>query len=356
MKAISIVGARPQFIKLAPISKELQDNGIDEIIIHTGQHYDTNMSGVFFEQLGINTPKYNLNVGSMNHGAQTGMMLSELEKIYIKEEPDFVIVFGDTNSTLAGALAASKLLIPIVHIEAGLRSFNKKMPEEQNRILTDHLSSFLFTTSEVANENLAKENIKENVYNVGDLMYDIHLDTQSKISNEFSNYELDSKSYILATLHRAENTNYKERLSSIVNAFNNSGEKIVLPLHPRTKKYMSEYGLSFSDNVMLIEPVNYFEMVALQVNSKLILTDSGGVQKEAYFAKVPCITMRDETEWTETIEVGANVIVGADENLIIDNMNKVSNFDSFDVELYGDGFAARKIVKIILGEVFNDEK
>ena len=349
MKIITIVGARPQFIKAAPFSREIRKY-TEEIIIHTGQHYDKNMSDIFFEELHIPKPKYNLAIGSGSHGKQTGEMLEKIEEVLLKEKPNAVLVYGDTNSTLAGALAASKLLIPVIHIEAGLRSFNKAMPEEQNRILTDHISKLLFCPTETAINNLLSENIKENVFNVGDIMYDAVL-YNIKLAEEKSDIlkklNLKEKKYILATIHRAENTNSYERMKNIVEAFNKSNQKIILPLHPRTIGFLERYNLSFSENVKVIEPVGYLDMLLLEKNACRILTDSGGVQKEAYFVNVPCITMRDETEWIETVKYGWNTLVGADYNKILSALQ-----EEFIVKekplCFGDGNTSKKISDIIM--------
>lgn len=349
MKTLTVIGARPQFIKAATISNKIRENGNSEILVHTGQHYDNNMSDIFFEELGIPKPDYNLNIGSANHGHQTGNMLIALEDIYLKEKPDMVLVYGDTNSTLAGALCASKLLIPVAHVEAGLRSFNMKMPEEQNRIVTDHLSNLLFAPTETAVANLTKENIINGVHNTGDVMYDaINLFKErakkvSKITNELG---LDKEEYILSTIHRAENTNSIERLTSIINALSNCGRKIILPLHPRTKKFISEYNLKIGDNIKVIDPVGYLEMLSLQEHACKIVTDSGGVQKEAYFLKKPCITMRDETEWIETVQNGWNKIVGSDTSKILD---AIENFNptGTPASAFGNGDTSSIITDII---------
>lgn len=348
MKIITIVGARPQFIKAAPVSKILRTEH-EEIIIHTGQHYDANMSDIFFNELKIPRPDYNLEIGSGSHGMMTGRMLEKLEEIYLKEKPDFVLVYGDTNSTLAGALAASKLLIPVIHIEAGLRSFNKAMPEEQNRILTDHISDLLLVPTEDAIKNLTNEGIKKGIYNVGDVMYDAVLmfkEIAKSKSGLLKELDVNSGEYILTTIHRAENTNDINRLRNMIEALNESGEKIILPLHPRTKKFIEGYGLNFNENIKVIDPIGYLEMLMLEENSKMIVTDSGGVQKEAYFMGKPCITMRDETEWVETVACGWNVVVGTDKNKILDN---IRNFKPTSIQqaIFGDGNAAQKILNII---------
>lgn len=348
MKILTVVGARPQFIKASAVSNVIRKCH-EEILVHTGQHYDENMSQVFFEELNIPRPDYNLEVGSGNHGKQTGTMLIKLEEIYIKEKPDFVLVYGDTNSTLAGALCASKLLIPLAHVEAGLRSFNRKMPEEQNRVITDRLSNILFVPTDSAAENLKREGIKEGIYNVGDVMFDAILNFKklAESKNEIiKKLDLQGKEYILTTIHRAENTNYIDRLKNIVEALNECGKPVVLPLHPRTKKYMTDYGLKFNDNIKVIEPIGYLEMINLEMNSQKIVTDSGGVQKEAFFMKKPCITMRDETEWVETVENGWNIVVGTDKTKILDG---IMNFipDKTQKNIFGKGDAAIKILEVL---------
>lgn len=348
IKIITILGARPQFIKAAAVSAVFKDS-VNEILVHTGQHYDPNMSEVFFDELNIPKPKYHLNVGSGSHGAMTGAMLIAIEEVLIEEKPDFVMVYGDTNSTIAGALAASKMLIPVIHVEAGLRSFNKVMPEEQNRILTDHISELLFVPTQTAIENLKNEGITKGVHLVGDVMFDgiLHF---KKIAQEkstiLSSLNVAEKEFILCTIHRAENTNDINRLKAIFNALNASEEKIILPLHPRTLKYVTDYGITISEHVRIIEPIGYLDMVRLESAAKKILTDSGGVQKEAFFLGVPCITMRDETEWVETVENGWNFIVGANEDKIKD---AILNFhpESPRKDYFGQGDAVGKMIEII---------
>ena len=348
MKILTVVGARPQFIKAAAVSNVIRKHHT-EILVHTGQHYDENMSKVFFDELNIPKPDYNLEVGSGSHGRQTGMMLIKLEEIYEKEKPDFVLVYGDTNSTLAGALCASKLLIPVAHVEAGLRSFNRDMPEEQNRVLTDHLSNLLFVPTESAVENLKNEGITKGVHNVGDVMFDAVLNFKKLAENKnqiIKEIGLQGKEYILTTIHRAENTNHIDRLRNIVEALNECNKAVILPLHPRTKKYMTDYGLEFNDNIKVMEPVGYLEMINLEMNSEKIVTDSGGVQKEAFFMKKPCITMRDETEWVETVKNGWNVVVGTDKKKILDSIvNFVPNKEQKNI--FGDGNASGKILEIL---------
>ncbi len=316
MKFITILGARPQFIKAAPVSRELRKHHTEQIV-HTGQHYDQNMSDIFFEELNIPTPDFNLEIGSSSHGKQTGRMLERIEEILLSETPDYVLVYGDTNSTLAGALAACKLHIPVVHVEAGLRSFNKQMPEEINRIMTDHVSEYLFCPTQTAVKNLENENVNAKIINVGDVMYDaVEYNRQlaESQSDILKKQQIEPDSYHLITVHRAENTDDPTKLANILEAFAQIEEIKVWPLHPRTKNKISEYGLDLSSiqNLKIIEPVGYLDMLKLETNAKKILTDSGGVQKEAYFVQVPCVTMREQTEWVETLEDEANILVGTD--------------------------------------------
>ncbi|MGG1514141.1 UDP-N-acetylglucosamine 2-epimerase (non-hydrolyzing) [Paenibacillus oryzisoli] len=347
-KMITIVGARPQFIKVAPVSRVLRQT-YQELLVNTGQHYDFNMSGVFFEELQIPRPDYNLEVGSHTHGKQTGMMLGAIEEILMKEKPDGVLVYGDTNSTLAGALAASKLHIPLFHIEAGLRSYNRQMPEEINRVMTDHLSNLLFAPTERAVHNLALENIKHNVRLSGDVMYDAVRYNYELARSKFdvSNLGQSKGSYYLCTIHRAENTDQPTRLKAIINSLFGLEIPVLLPLHPRTHKILKGLGLMEEihkhKHIKLMEPVSYLEMIILEMEAKGIITDSGGVQKEAYFAKVPCFTLRDETEWEETVETGWNTLV----NPLTMDLNKVMNqkrMSSYKDDLYGNGHASQQIV------------
>jgi len=354
MKIFTIVGARPQFVKAAVLSRLIRTDywkdKVSEILVHTGQHYDENMSDVFFNEMEIPKPDYNLNIGSGSHGKMTGEMLIEIENLLLNEKPDLVLVYGDTNSTLAGALAASKLNIPIAHVEAGLRSFWKEMPEEQNRILTDHISSWLFCPTEPAVENLQKEGIKTSVYNVGDIMLDANNYYRSKVVSEEKNNE---EEFILATVHRAENTNNLDKLQNIIEAFNKIDTKIVLPLHPRTKKIIKSNDIKISDNIDIIDPIGFYEMLSLETNCKCIITDSGGVQKEAYFSKKPCITLREKTEWVETTESGWNVLVGTDTHKIINaykNLNIPKAYESF----YGNGNTADRILQTLVSS--NNDK
>lgn len=362
MKVImNIVGARPQFIKASIVSRELMKLDVDQILVHTGQHYDFNMSDVFFKELNIKEPDYRLGVGSGNHGKQTGKMLIEIEKVLVLKRPDLVIVYGDTNTTLAGALAASKLKIPIAHVESGLRSFNKNMPEEINRLLTDHVCDLLFAPTMTAVENLKKESIVKNVFNVGDVMFDISNEFEKKISiiedNVLLKYELERNNFILVTIHRADNTDNKINLVNIFEALKyiaDRGIKVFFPVHPRTRKFLEKYCLldeKISDNIILTDPVSYSEMVVMARNAKVVITDSGGVQKESYFFKTPAVIPRNETEWVEIVEAGWNILTGAHKDKIIDATLKLFN-NEFHKEwksFYGNGDAAYKIRKVIEG-------
>lgn len=349
MKIVTIVGARPQFVKAAPVSKALRKDH-RELILHTGQHYDENMSRIFFDELEIPRPDKNLEIGSNSHARQTAAILVGVENYLQQEKPDLVIVYGDTNSTLAGTVAASKLCIKIAHIEAGLRSFNRTMPEEINRIVADRLSDVLFCPTETAVINLKKEGMTGRVFNVGDVMFDAALnfapmaDAKSKILDRLG---IAPKRYALMTLHRAENTDDVEKLTAIVDAVVESEKTIVFPVHPRTRKYLAEYSLSDklnqAEHIILTEPVSFLDMICLEKNAKQILTDSGGVQKEAYFYKIPCITLRAETEWVETVDDGWNCLVGADREKISE---AILNFSPNTPQKghFGDGTASGKIV------------
>ena len=402
MKIISIVGARPQFIKAASVSRAFESHNrhdrnprITEILVHTGQHYDHNMSQIFFDQLEIPQPQYNLGVGSGNHGEMTGKMLGGIERVLLAEKPDWVLVYGDTNSTLAGALAAVKLHIPVAHIEAGLRSFNRFMPEEINRVLTDHISTILFCPTETAINNLKNEgfnnifnptneyssNLKaqssesriENpidqnnpvVVNVGDVMYDAFLfnkelsDNKTKVLSEL---KLGAGSYCLGTVHRQENTEDSRRLLDIFGAFeeiSNADCPFVILLHPRTKKALQRLKKEnrLSPHVRLLSPSSYLDMIALEADAKVILTDSGGVQKEAYFAKVPCVTLRDETEWVETVEAGWNHLGGSNPRQIIRAFQKAADSSpNGQPNFYGNGEASKLIVKHLISATDNGER
>ena len=364
MKAISIVGARPQFIKAGIVSRKLRGKGIKEILVHTGQHYDFNMSDIFFKELNIPNPDYWLGIGSGTHGEQTGRMLMEIEKVLMQEKPDIVLVYGDTNSTLAGALAAVKLHIPVAHVEAGLRSYNRKMPEEINRVLTDHISEILFAPTDTAVENLKKEGITKGVYKVGDVMFDVALEVASKVNEEkiLTKYKLEPKNFVLVTIHRAENT-VKEPFLQIWKALNElakSGIKLFFPVHPRTKKLIEKLKLNpESKNLILSEPVSYFEMIALEKSAKVIITDSGGVQKEGYFFGTPCVIPRKETEWIELVEIGFNILAGLDEIKIYEVTRQLF-YEDFSSEkrtfpkFYGEGNASDKIVEVL--ERWEDQK
>ena len=352
-KILTIIGARPQFIKASVVSKAIQEAwGLTEILVHTGQHYDANMSDVFFNQLAIPRPDYQLNINSSSHGDMTGRMLIEIEKVILQEKPDWVLVYGDTNSTLAGALAAAKLNIPVAHVEAGLRSFNMQMPEEINRILTDQISSILFCPTDSAVANLKREGFTEKpaeVLKVGDVMQDSAELFASRAIMPQGFTVADG--FILTTLHRAENTDNPQRLASIVDALNHLHTHIapvVLPLHPRTSKVIVDQGLTL--NVHLIEPVGYLEMLWLLQHTGLVLTDSGGLQKEAFFMGKACVTMRDQTEWVELVELGVNELVGANTDKIIKVAARNIGCKVKDEhQLYGGGVAAQRITRIMQG-------
>lgn len=351
IKIVTILGARPQFIKAGTVSREIsKHNEIKEVIVHTGQHYDENMSDIFFEEMQIPKPDYNLDINGLGHGAMTGQMLEKIEKVLLKEQPDWVMVYGDTNSTLAGALAASKLDIKVAHIEAGLRSFNMKMPEEVNRILTDRISSVLFCPTQSAVDNLKSEgydNLNIQVIKNGDVMQDgaifyKELAVKPKVLLE--------DEYVLSTIHRAENTDDLERLKDIVSALNEIAKEIqiVLPLHPRTNAILEKNNIE--TNFTIIEPIGYLEMVFLIKNSKLVMTDSGGLQKEAFFFEKPCITLRDETEWVELIDNGFNILVGADRKKILETYQQCPSLftTDYNLNLYGGGKASEKIIAELL--------
>lgn len=352
MKVVTIVGARPQFIKAAPVSRQLRKEH-REILVHTGQHYDNNMSEVFFEELDIPRPDYNLGVGSGSHGKQTGEMLTGIEDVLLKEKPDWVLVYGDTNSTLAGALAASKLHIRIAHVEAGLRSYNRAMPEEVNRVLTDHISDLLFCPTETGVKNLSREGITNGIYNCGDVMLDAllyNINIAQRKSTILDKLRLQDKGYVLVTVHRAENTDNLTHLSAILEAFYQIQERIIFPIHPRTMSKIIagdlEKRLRKAAHITCIEPVGYLDMLLLEKHARKILTDSGGVQKEAFILGVPCITLRRETEWIESVELGGNTLTGPDTAAIINAFAK--NSQAWDIGgIYGDGKAAEKISRIM---------
>lgn len=356
-KLITVVGARPQFIKAAAISREIISNfggRVNEVIVHTGQHFDNNMSAIFFDELNIPKPKYNLEISGGTHGLMTGRMLASIEEVFLSEKPDVVLVYGDTNSTLAGALAASKLHIPIAHVEAGLRSFNKKMPEEVNRVLTDHVSNYLFCPTETAVRNLHNEGIAKGVHEVGDVMFDVAMYYKEKAKSQnkiLKDIDLIDESFVLATCHRAENTDDPNKLKEILSALAeiSVSTKVILPLHPRTKKFIDEYNMSsYLKDITVTTPLSFLDMIALEQQAKLIITDSGGVQKEAFFYGVPCITMRDETEWTETVRLGMNTLTGANKSNILSHWKRYSAAPPKTSERpYGDAKSARKILDLL---------
>ena len=356
MNLLTIVGARPQFIKAAVLSRFIRENpsyNLNETLLHTGQHYDQNMSEVFFKEMDIVKPDINLNAGSGNHGKVTGLMLEGIENVIIGRKPDLVLVYGDTNSTLAGALAASKLHIPVAHVEAGLRSFVMAMPEEQNRRLTDHLSTWLFCPTQAAVDNLKKEGIEDNlsgrptsdkkrVVITGDIMYEASLYYRKKI-----NTQIDEKDFILLTIHRAENTDDPQRLKSIIAAINSlSDNRFIFPVHPRTDKVLKQHNIKLASHIKMIEPIGYLEMIAYEMACKAVMTDSGGVQKEAFFFKKPCITLRDTTEWVELVTNGWNTLTGADTDKIISAVKNLQAPVEYPI-LYGDGNCAEKICNIL---------
>ena len=353
MKILTVVGARPQFVKAAVVSRALRSHGgMAEVMVHTGQHYDANMSAVFFDELGIPPPAHSLNIGSGSHGAQTGRILEAAETVMLAERPDLVLVYGDTNSTLAGALAASKLHLPVAHVEAGLRSFNRAMPEEINRVLTDHLSAWLFAPTLAAVANLAREGIAGHaVLEVGDVMLDAaryHGAQGGDAPRLPERLGLASRSYVLATIHRAENTDDPVRLRNIFDAFNRVAADVdlVLPLHPRTRHALGALDWQPAQRLRIIDPVGYLDMVALEAGAQLIVTDSGGVQKEAYFHRVACVTLRTETEWVELVESGWNTLVAPQSAEVIAAAVHAGLARGVPREwtaFYGTGDASRKI-------------
>jgi len=352
MKIASIVGARPQFVKASCLSRELKLQH-NEILIHTGQHYDKLMSECFFNDLDIPTPNYNLEVGSGSHAYQVANMLLKLEDIFLKEKPDIVLVYGDTNSTLAGSLAAVQANISLAHIESGMRSFDKTMPEETNRIISDHLSDICFCSTQTAVDNLMKEGIQDNVYLVGDVMVDALYDNLKKAerSDILQQLNIRKDQYYLATIHRASNTDNSDNLKNILEAFLELDKPVVLPLHPRTKKAIEKSfpGELKNARIKCINPVSYLDILQLEKNARKILTDSGGIQKEAFILQIPCLTLRDTTEWVETIECGCNILTGADKSKIILAAGSKSSFSdsSSSKSFYGDGKASHKIKSIL---------
>ena len=347
MNITSIVGARPQFIKLAPLSKELRKHH-DEVIIHTGQHYDKNMSDLFFRDLNIPEPDYNLGIGGSTHGVQTGKMLVEIEKVIIKLNPDLIIIFGDTNTTLAGAMVGAKLHINTLHIEAGLRSFNREMPEEINRVVADHTCDYLFAPTKTAMTNLSHEGLSKKSFLTGDIMVDSLLhnikiaETKSQIIDDL---ELTPNKYILLTLHRPYNVDDPEKLERILIELSKLETTIVFPIHPRTRNIIQKQGMKVPSNISMLDPVGYLDFIVLESHSKIIITDSGGIQKEAYILKKPCATIRPETEWIETVEDGWNILVDVDEP---DFLEKIQHFNpsSQQHDIFGEN-VAEKMGKII---------
>jgi UDP-N-acetylglucosamine 2-epimerase len=341
---MSVVGARPQFIKAAPVSRVLRRKHV-EVLVHTGQHYDDNMSDVFFRELDIPEPDVNLGVGSGLHGAQTGAMMAGLENVALEVKPDWVLVYGDTNSTVAGALVAAKLHIAVAHVEAGLRSFDRRMPEEINRVLTDHVSDLLLCPTEVAVHNLEREGIKRGVHLVGDVMYDAFLFNleAARKRDTLKELGLAHGRFALATVHRAENTDDPDRLRSILRGIGESGLEVVLPLHPRTRARLKG---PMPARIRVIDPVGYLDMLTLEEAAIVIVTDSGGVQKEAYFLGKPCITLRDGTEWAETVEAGWNLLVGSDSDTIAHAMRSFKP-NAIRPDLFGNGHAAERIAELL---------
>jgi UDP-GlcNAc3NAcA epimerase len=359
MKIATIVGARPQFVKAAIVSRILRATpNCSEVLVHTGQHYDENMSDVFFRELGIPRPDVNLGIRAESQGAQTGRMIEEIERVLLELQPERVLVYGDTNSTLAGALAAAKLHIPVLHVEAGLRSFNRRMPEEVNRVLTDHLSEFLFAPTTKALKNLAEEGIQDDrVHLVGDVMYDVALFFGGLAEREcsiLSRLNLPSKGYVLCTVHRAQNTDEGHHLNIIVEAINSVSEElpVVFPIHPRTRAALKKHGvIALSANVMNLPPVGYLDMLKLERHAAVIATDSGGIQKEAFFCRTPCVTLREETEWEELIQLNWNRLAPPTEALSVARsiLSAIGSSGDTNAMPYGAGNAAERIVSVIVG-------
>ncbi|HNQ95239.1 MAG TPA: UDP-N-acetylglucosamine 2-epimerase (non-hydrolyzing) [Anaerolineales bacterium] len=349
---VSIVGARPQFIKAAPVSRALTSH-FNEVMIHTGQHYDYEMSDLFFKEMDMRQPDFNLGIGGGTHGAQTGMMLIELEKVMSSVKPDCILVYGDTNSTLAGALTAAKAGTPLAHVEAGLRSYNRAMPEEVNRVLTDHVSTWLFCPTDVAVQNLKKEGIVKGVHQIGDVMYDAllhNLEIAREKSQILARMSLKKGEYALATVHRAGNTDNRNNMQSILDALGSLPTRVIFPVHPRTRKRIEEWELAVNSNVSLIEPLGPLDILQLLENANCILTDSGGMQREAYLLGARCITLREETEWVETVSAGWNSLAGVDAKRIRALYETWKPAGERPL-LYGDGRAAEKIVQILVSEI-----
>ncbi|MDQ8177294.1 MAG: UDP-N-acetylglucosamine 2-epimerase (non-hydrolyzing) [Gemmatimonadota bacterium] len=353
MRLLTVIGARPQFVKAAVVSAAFARRGVDESILHTGQHFDDNMSAVFFDELGLRKPRYNLGVGGGGHGQNTGRMLEGIEAVLLRDAYEVVLVYGDTDSTLAGALAASKLHIPVAHVEAGLRSFNRRMPEELNRVVTDHLSSALFVPTQAAVSHLAKEGIVgSSVVQVGDVMFDAALhfaDRAASSSEVIKRLKLEGQPFVLATVHRAENADNPERLAAILHGFGTCSLMVVLPLHPRARARIRDSGLELPQNVMAIDPVGYLDMVMLTKAAKVVATDSGGLQKEAFFHGVPCVTLRDETEWMELVESGWNRIVPpSSADAVASSIQAAVGSTGSNVLPYGDGHASERIADTLI--------
>lgn len=351
MHVTTVIGARPQFIKAAPVCFALRDAGVRETLVHTGQHYDEGMSEIFFRELGIPAPDVNLGVGSGSHGKQTAAMLEGIDALLLKERPDAVLVYGDTNSTLAGALAARKLDVPVAHIEAGLRSFNRSMPEETNRVLTDHCSTLLFCPTQDAVTHLAAESVTDGVYRVGDTMFDaVRLFTAraEKQSRVLTDLGMAPKGYYLATIHRPYTTDEPERLSAVMEALGRLDLPVIFPVHPRTTARLHAANIALTPSVKAIGPVGYLDMLMLQKNARLIVTDSGGMQKEACFVETPCVTIRTETEWNETVAAGWNRLAWGDASAILDAIeHQKRHTPATPLTIFGDGHAAEKIVAIL---------
>lgn len=358
-KLLTVVGARPQFIKAGVVSRILRERYSDqflEVMVHTGQHYDENMSRIFFEQLDLPQPKIDLEVGSGSHGAQTGKMLPLIEEQIVFERPDLLIVYGDTNSTLAAALAAAKLHVPVAHVEAGLRSWNRKMPEEINRVVVDHVSDLLLCPSDVAVQNLKREGVTQGVFITGDVMHDSALycaeraeQNAGHFNQRLNDFGVQPGDYALATVHRAENTDEPEKLRQIVSAFDQLTEKVIFPAHPRTRAVIQKEEISLGENIVLSDPFSYLDMILFLKNAKMVFTDSGGVQKEAMFFETPCVTLRQETEWTETVDAGWNLLAGSDTASILKSAEKHlgmirKNKDS----IYGSGRSAENVIDSIV--------
>ncbi len=351
MKIVTVVGARPQFIKSAPVSATIAAAGYQEYLLHTGQHYDYGMSKIFFEELDLREPDINLGIGSGTHAQQTGKMIVGIESVLMTQNPDVVLVYGDTNSTLAGALAASKLNIRLAHIEAGLRSYNRRMPEEHNRVLTDHCSDLLFCPTQTAVENLRREGLSSGVYLVGDTMYDALVKYAGLAENKskiLAHLDIKPHKYILLTIHRAYNTDDVGVLETLLFALGKVEYQIIYPIHPRAGAVVNQRNMHIPRNIKLIEPVGYLDMLMLEQNARMILTDSGGVQKEAYFFKIPCLTLRPETEWIETITSGWNKLVRIEQSEIVMAINSFARPPGDTVLSFGDGNASQKILEVLV--------